>query len=485
MKYIITTLLTISSLLIGNIASAQDGYLIKGRIKGWKDTVCYLGNHYGDKQYVKDTTRIGKNGDFIFKGKKKLPGGIYLIVLPNHKYVEVLIDKEQNFSLETDTTKLVEDMKFKGSADNTAFYKYLNYIIEKQIEITPLRKHLAKLKEDTLAARTTKKDSIKILQDKVLSIDKSVGTFKDDFIKEHPGSFLTTIFRAQKEVSTPETPTLPSGKKDSLFPYRYFKNHFWDNIDLSDDRILRTPIFHMKLKYFFDNVVVQVPDSIIKEGDVLVAKTKGNKETFKYIVWYLTTTYETSQLMGMDAVFVHEVDKYYITNQAYWVDTVTLQKIIHRALLLKPLLIGKPAPAIIVQDSLNRNVVLYDIKAPYMVLIFWDPDCGHCQKIIPKLKELYESKLKPRGIKVLAIDNAESAEKWKHFIKEHNLEWLNAHDEYHQYFFHDLYDVYSTPVIYLLDDKKTIQAKRIDVDQLEGFIEHLEKQKELEKKGNQ
>ena len=57
---------------------------------------------------------------------------------------------------------------------------------------------------------------------------------------------MAAIFKAQKDPVIPETPTLPNGRKDSLFSYRYYKDHFWDNIPPSDDRLLRTPIFHVK-----------------------------------------------------------------------------------------------------------------------------------------------------------------------------------------------------------------------------------------------
>ncbi|MBI4929557.1 MAG: DUF5106 domain-containing protein [Bacteroidetes bacterium] len=471
------------SFLSFTFSFSQASYTIKGKIKGLHDTVCYFGNHYGNKQYVKDTTRVDKDGNFVFKGNKKLDGGIYLIVLPSKKYFEILIDKEQNFYVETDTTsKMVERMKIKGSEDNIAFYKYLHFISDEQSKAEPMRKRIVKIKEDSLAAATAKKDSIKILQDKVSAIDREVEKYKEDFIKMHPESFLTAIFKAQTEVPTPETPLLPNGKKDSTFPYFYYKQHYWDNIPLTDDRLLRTPIFHAKLKYFFDKVVVQHPDSIIKESDILIDKTKGNKETFKYIVYYMTYTYETSAIMGMDAVFVHEVEKFYVTKKAFWVDSIQIQKIVHRGMTLKPLLLGKPSPPIIMQDSSDKNISLYEVKAKYTVLIFWDPDCGHCQKVLPKLKEVYDKSLKSKGVEVFAVDIEDDAAKWKKFVVDKKMNWINTHDKYKQYYLRELFDIYSTPVIYILDENKRIQAKRIDVDQLDDFIDHLEKVKEMEKK---
>ena len=470
----------------GSRASAPSGkdggYSIKGKIKGWKDTVCFFGNHYGDKKYVKDTSRIDKNGNFVFKGKEKLPGGIYLIVFPNKVYSEILIDKEQDFSVETDTADLVKNMKIKGSEDNNLFYKYLNFISVKGKEAEPMRKRIAKLREDTAAASTTKKDSIKLIQDKLLAIDKEVSSYRDDFIKDHPGNLLSVILKAQEDPVVPEAPLLSNGRKDSLFPYLYYKNHYWDNIPLTDDRLLRTPVFHTKLKNYFDKIVLQHPDSIIKESDILISKASTNKELFKYIIWYITGTYETSPIMGMDAVFVHEVEQYYMTGKAYWVDSVNIQKIVHRGMTLKPLLLEKPSPPIIMQDTSDKNISLYEVKSKYTILVFWDPDCGHCQKVLPKLKEAYDKTLKSKGVMVYAVDIEDDATKWKKFIIDKKMDWINCHDKYKQYYLRQLYDIYSTPVIYLLDENKKIKAKRIDVDQLDGFIDHLEKMKEMEKK---
>src|SRR5689334_14606854 len=84
--------------------SKGNGYDIKVRIVGLHDTIAYLGNHFGDKQYVRDTVKVNHDGWAEFKGKDSLPGGIYLIVMPNKTYFEVLITAtDQNFTVETDT----------------------------------------------------------------------------------------------------------------------------------------------------------------------------------------------------------------------------------------------------------------------------------------------------------------------------------------------------------------------------------------------
>jgi hypothetical protein len=44
-----------------------------------------------------------------------------------------------------------------------------------------------------------------------------------------------------------------------------------------------------------------------------------------------------------------------------------------------------------------------------------------------------------------------------------------------------MYDIYSTPVVYVLDKDKKILAKRLDVEQIEEFLDHQMKLKEDKK----
>ncbi len=462
-----TALLFLMMLFTAYTFADKPKYLIKATIHGLKDTICFLGNYYGDKQYIKDTAKVDSKGNCEFKGDEKLPGGIYLVVVPSKRYFELIIDNEQTFSVETDTSDFVGKMKIKGSVDNQMFYDYLRFVDKEQKEAEPLRALLKKVKNN--------KDSTKQLQDKLAVIDKDVQNYKLDFIVKHPDSFQAKVFNASREPDIPEAPLLPNGKKDSSFAYKYYKQHFFDYIDLTDDRLLRTPVFHNKLKQYITTVVVQYPDSIIKEADTLVAKTKGNKEMFKYVVWYVTNWSESSNIMGFDAIFVHMVEKYYNTNQAYWVTPTNLEKMTNRAKVLKGLLLGGKIPNVTMQDTSNVYVTLYNVQAKYTILYFWDPTCGHCQKETPKLRSMYDSlKALKRNVEVYAVCADPNLKKeWKKYIIEHKLDWINVMDAQNVTGFHTTYDIFSTPVIYLLDENKIILAKRLSVEQLKEFLDRL------------
>ncbi len=471
-----TKTITAFALLVSGFAFAgnTEGYNIKISAKGLKEgDKCLLANYYGDKQYIKDSAKVNAKGEVIFQGKEKLPQGVYLFVPPNkNKYFDFMMDSEQNFSLETDTLDFIKNMKVKGSEENKFFYDYQNFMMAKQKQVEPMQAKLNSFKKGD--------DSIKIMRDKLELIDTEVKNYKLDLIKNHPTSFVAKLFKAMEEIQDkdiPEPPVLSNGRKDSTFAYHYFKTHFFDNFDFSDDRLLRTPIFSTKIKRYMEKLTPQTPDSINIACDYLVNKSRANKEVFKYIVYWLTFTYEDSKIMGMDAVFVHMVKGY--LKESDWVDSTHNYKMKERIMTLEPLLLGKKAPGINMLDTLGKNVSLYDIKSKYTVVLFWDHGCSHCKKEVPKLVEAYNTKLKAKGVTVYAVETEDKPEDWKKFIRENKMNWYNVHqpDEYSRAVTKKIYDIYSTPVIYLLDENKIIKAKRIDSEQLDGFIDMLEKEK--------
>ncbi len=459
-----------------NTAFGQE-YKIKVKIKNLseKDTL-FLAHRFADKLYADDTCLVDKNGAGTFSKKDKLDGGIYVVIVPalRKQYFEFLIDNNQQFLIETDTADFIANIKASGSDENKKFFEW-------QRSMASLEKNMRKAQEK-MKEFTDKKmqDSAKVWQDKAMAIDNERKATWDKIKKENPTSLLTKILNVLTPVEIPE-PNFPQNieKRDSLvrlFKYVYNKDHYWDNVDFSDDRLLRTPFIEQKMKDFFKNIVLTQPDSLTKEAAKLCELARKNKYFFQYTVIFTTNYFETSQIMGMDRVFVDLAEKYYLSNQCWWADSTLISKIGDRVTKLKPNLLGNIAPDLKMEDVNGQWQQLRFVKADFTILVFWEPSCGHCKKEIPKLYEYYKT-IRDKGIEVFAVYTQNDEVEWKKFIDEHNLDWINVYDKYRFTNFRNLYDIYSTPVIYILDKNKKIIAKRIGVEQIEKFIE-FERNKE-------
>ncbi len=454
-------------------AEANGGYEIKVRIKGLSDTICYLGNHFGDKQYVRDTVRVDHDGWALFKGKDSLAGGIYLVVLPSKTYFEMIVN-EQKFTLETDTVNFIKNMKITGSLENKLFNEHQLFIIDASNKTQVIKTQLESAKDDK-----HKTDSLRA---ELSLADKAVKEYRFKIIKDYPKTFMAQIIRAMSEPEIPEAPKDENGNiTDSTFQFRYYKAHYFDELDFSDDRLLRTPIFYSKIKTYTQQLTVPLPDSIIVSVDTVIHKARANKEVFKYCVATFANFYETSKIMGYDKIFVHIAEKYYLTDEAFWADSALKAKIHERVDKIKPNILGEKAYNLIMPDTGLVLHNLKDVKADYTILVFWDPTCSHCKIEIPKLAQYYDSaKAAGISIEVFSIGIESDIELWKNYIKEHKLNWINVSDLYNKTNFRNYYDIYSTPVIYLLDAEKRILAKRLDTEKVKDFIEHNLKEKKSE-----
>jgi peroxiredoxin len=445
-------------------------YSIKIKVNGLKDSTCYLGHYFGQKQYTPvDTAKADAMGNMIFAKKKTLKEGVYLVIIPG-TYFEVIIGAEQDIKIETDTSDLIGKMTTKGSLENEIFYGFQKYMIEKSIVGRKMADDQKKLKNQ---------DSIKANKEKLTALQNEIKTYRNSLFKQHPTTLTVKLLKAAEDPEVPEFKKA-DGSVDSLKAYVYYKDHYFDNYDFSDERMLRTPIFIPRIDKYMKEMTVQIPDSIIKSADILIKKAEANKEIFKYCVSTLTNTYETSNMMGMDAVFVHMADTYYLKGRCFWIDTAVERKIRERADILRPLLIGKICPDTYCADTSGNYVPLHSLKSKYIVLAFWDADCGHCQKEIPKLFSIYNEKLKVKGTMVYAATIERDNKSWTKFLREKKMfapGWFNVRDQFNHTDFHKTFDVYSTPVIYILDEKKKIIAKRIGVEQITEFLENYDKRK--------
>ena len=461
-------LLLFSILFISLSLRAQvlTSYEFKVKIKGVSDTTLFLAHHYGAQQYVIDTVKINSNSEAVFSGNDTLPGGIYLCVAPSlkNKYFEFIVSgKEPKFQMETDTFDFVKNMKVTGSKENTIFYEDLNFINTKKTEITLLKNKLQSVGETS--------EEGKQIKEEMKSVNKQVEDERARIISENPGLFYASFLQCITDIKIPDAPINPDGTKDSTFAIRYVRNHYFDNINFNDERLLRTNMYDIRVKKYLKDYVQKTPDSINVAIDFILNKTKVNKYTFQFITVMLLNEYANSKIMGFDAVYVYIVDKYYSTGQAFWLDDVGLYRIQAQADKIRPILIGKQAPPLILQDTLNKDIALYSLNNKFTVIVFWSPDCGHCKKDMPKFEKLYPE-LAPLGVEFYAVYSEEEIDKWKKWLSEHTYPWINVANIKLKEAYQVKYNVDQTPMIFILDKNKKINGKKIGVDQIKEIILH-------------
>jgi thiol-disulfide isomerase/thioredoxin len=448
----------------------KNGYEIELTIRGLQDSAVYLAYHFGEKQYIKDTVKLDRTGHAFLIGKEILPQGIYMIVLPGKKYFEILISNDQNFGLSCSYNDYFNTLKFTGSDENSAFVEYQKKWIAMQQQATAVTKRVQNNKQNN--------DSLKILSQIQKGQEESMKLYLKSVINENNGNLLATLVKALLPIDVPEF-FIPAAVKNPdsvkwVRQYNYNKDHFFDNIDFADERLLRTPILYARLNTFFSNVVIQSPDSVNKEIDKIILKCKNDYKIFQFVAVYLFNHFRESEIMGHDAVMVKLADDIYLSGKADWVSKEFKDDLRKQIELIRPNLIGKKAENIVMDSYKGIFVSLYDIEKDFTILYFWEPDCGHCKEATPKLKAYYD-KPKDYSLEVFAVCTTSDKTKWTKYIEENKLTWINGWDPERSSHFDFYYNVQSTPTVYVLDRNKKIIAKKLAVEEIGTFIGNYRK----------
>src|SRR5690606_3516409 len=173
------------------------------------------------------------------------------------------------------------------------------------------------------------------------------------------------FLKAIQAPEIPPAPKLPNGKEDSVWVFNYYKSHYWDDIDFNDDRLLRTPILQNKMDQYVKNLIVQHPDTLIKEAEALIARSQ-NKDFRYFLIRYFAAEYENPKAVGTEAVFVHMAEKYYLGGEIALSEDGR-RRIAERITVLKPLLVGKKFPDLPLWNPEKQPFNVNDVK----LIIWW------------------------------------------------------------------------------------------------------------------
>ncbi|KPL16142.1 MAG: hypothetical protein AMS26_05785 [Bacteroides sp. SM23_62] len=423
-----------------------EGYEINFSLPSFRGDTLVLGHRFNASFIPKDTVVADGKGRGTFTGNESLPEGMYLVFLPDQSFFDLLIGPDQSFDFETDTSDYIANMKIMGSVDNEAFYAYQLFLKESREKAQSLQ---AKLSAATNAADSASG------RDALDELNAFVQRHIDELISANQDNFFGVFLKALQEVKVPDPPLgADVNPIDPAFRYKYYKAHYFDNFDFTDG---------------------------------------SDPQLFRYMLITLFNYFAKSQIMGMDAVYIHIADRYYIP-EAEWSDPEFIGKLKERVEKSKPTLIGTKATDIqlvevnsdhfiqaLENEDLKKNPYvgkffqLYDIDARYTILYFWEADCGHCKKATPALYDAYK-RLKTKGIEVVAVNTLSGEEgkvKWIDYINENGFyDWINCWNPY-DFTYKNIYDIMTTPQLFVLNEDKEIVAKRIDPEQAEKIIESL------------
>ena len=451
-------------------SNSQTKFQINVKIKNYPNNKIQLAYYFSNKTYLvpdaitkTDTIYRQPDGSFRININEPVKPGLYLLVLhPEKNSYEILITQNnRNIEISFDYNNVFPSIQFDpDSTENTLYYNYLKFVQNKKEE-----------------EKALPQDQVNSSQsDKSIAIKDEISAYQNDIIKVHPNSFTAALIKASLPIKIPEFKGSEKDKQNQIF--YFYRLHYFDNIDLADPRMLRTPILFNKVENYISKLQVQHSDSISNAIDFVLKKMEPSEETYKAFVIHFLNKYAKTQIMGMDAVYVHMADNYFTKGKAPWIEEAQLQKILKNANTLKTTLIGKVAPNMALESKEGVKFILHDIKSKYTVLFFWNDNCSFCEESIKKLIKVYDE-LKSLDVELVAIctRNAEDVKKcWDYATDWKINDWFHVKIDSDYDLVKRKYDFTSSiPKIFVLDSNKKIIAKQISGSQAVDFLINLNK----------
>jgi peroxiredoxin len=423
-----------------------------------------LCNYFGNNTYIIEKLKRTQNNNFEFYSDT-LQDGMYLILAADTSelFSFFIYQKDRTPNFEFDKKDIINTFRVTNSKINEDYNEYLNYLILKSNEIKPYK--------DQITNKNLSSEENLQLQKHISNINNSVELFIWDMIDNHKDDVLGDFLKANLSVEIKGSPTMPmQERRKKMF------ERFWNQFNINSDALLRTSVFTKKLNNYLNYMIIQTPDSICDGVDKMMSKIDKFSNNYDYVLWFIANKYETSKVMGNDKVFVHIVDNYLksLENEnidLLYFDTEIIESLIGKADKIRPTLIGNKAYNLRyfgIDDNLYN---LYEIDAKYTIIYFWDDKCDLCTTFTKELEDLYKEKEK-YNFEIFGVYTGTSKQDMRKYINDNNIKWINVDGSVSPYYddYNLFYNVYSTPVIFVLDANKKILAKRIRVEDINKFF---------------
>ena len=380
------------------------------KIDDINDTILYLMKYKSDKtQSIIDYSSIS-SAKKTFKNTQNYDEGIYVLTdSKQNPFFEILIGKDQKFSLHVEDLMDLNTYKIKGCKETSDYFKVYSKTIHDKLYIKALESEMEYFPDN---AR------------KIDSIKRELYDYQESMLNKDKSSFLNTYIRFIEDSEA---------------------DHYFENLPLCDTRILNSRLLKNKLDDYFDNHMAnQNADVICQNIDNLISKTNDCHEVRDYILWYLYSRY-----FNNDLIYIHLSDNYFSKLEINNLTQNIRNEIIKRSDVLRKITIGSVSPTFSYTDDEGNKIDLSEINAENLVLFFYKPDC---QKCIRDKRILGLIKNKQKDLTILYIN-----------ISEDNYSNVSQ-DIINQY------DITTTPTIYVLDKNKRIIAKNIKAEEIEFHI---------------
>ena len=244
----------------------------------------------------------------------------------------------------------------------------------------------------------------------------------------------------------------------------YIVEHFWNDQNIADTASFKSPKLLLDYLYLLEQISDEEKNKYI---DSFISLASNHHETFNVLLWLLDNI-----LYNSVSPFYDEETYLKMLNVIIATDIDSTLKLLpkERLRIIKKNRVGKYANDFTFIDKQGQKHRLYEIKTPFLLLVFNNPDCSFCHQIEKKINNniIIQQLLMNDSLKILAITPAAEYNKW--LEHQYPKEWDVGFDIDKTIETSRLYDIQRFPSIYLLDRDKRVLLKEADYERLCKYL---------------
>ncbi|MBD3377749.1 redoxin domain-containing protein [candidate division KSB1 bacterium] len=444
-------------LIITGICSVNAGE-IQGTIRGLQSQRAYLYGLYGDEYILVDSTWVESNG-WVYFEPAEYPTGFYNVQFDSGLRLDLILDQDPVL-FSTHAKAVIDSMQVKTSRETHAYYQLIRQdrmydglvasieqILQQYHRDEKEAGFIVNLKQELERLNTIKRDERKKL------------------CKEYPGTMVAMLLAAS------ETPNRNS-RKEYLAAYpdekSFLREHFFDNIDFTDSRILRSPFLAGNYRRYLDWIEPRDESSFMTAISNLLGRTKINPLIHSYTIGYLTRYFKRRAFPNV----LEYLASLCLADSLCQNESNDLENGLS--------LLGKRAPQINLPDPAGTFWNNHQLDSEFVMIVFWSPECESCHITFQHLQDF--SHIPSEHLSVFTVALSDNEFLWRDTLEWSTGDFIHTIDpEGHDSHVAKNYLIDSIPAIFITDRKGIIRTVSSDISVIQEQLNHFLKQYSLDK----
>ncbi|MDP5002243.1 MAG: TlpA family protein disulfide reductase [Flavobacterium sp.] len=451
MKRIYILFIFFTTTLMGQSIEGNFSKLIYKKIK--------LEGFNGLKSYLISETSTDGNGNFKLTYSKSDYGVGYLITEENKPLLVIL--SGEDIEVKGESLGLNETIKIKKGQENQWFEQYAKEYPKREQALSAWN-YLEKIYTSDSLFSLQQKPINAILEEK-----QRIKSEDETFLSSMPSdSYVRWFLPTRKLVSSVSTIAQyrPEEIPETIEAFR--------NLDYNDPRLYKSGLFKDAIESHFwllensGNPLEQVFEEMKISIDAMMEKLVTNEKIFNEVTDYLFDLLERHSLFQASEYLALKV-----LNEGSCTINSDLANQLETYRAMKK---GNIAPDIVFTKSnfiSSTKIVtkLSDVKSKYTVVVFGASWCPKCKEELPDIAKLY-SKWKSKGVEVIFVALEEDRNDFINFAKGFPFTSYSDNKKWNSKIVKDYY-VFSTPTMFLLDNKREIVLRPNSVKQMDAWVD--------------